>query len=232
MRTIDQLCYSSQYYFMMILHVSSVLLFTFGVNMCLRGAYNVFADPANLIILPFIIFCCIVVRWVCVFTAEKLRLWRLKHEDTAWYTKLDADEDTAPDWDELMKLQGMSHQEYLMNQRITSETFRHKFLKYNRPWLIFMLPSILTPRTLRKSRPYLIGQFQKLIKSVNPDISEDDSDDQGVKFGEMLLSASSRTIVQLWLAQARRRKRLREVVEPCVTQEATGRAEHSHRKTG
>ena len=110
----------------------------------------------------------------------------------------------------------MSHQEYLMNQRITSETFRYKFLRYNRPWLIQMLPSILTPRTLRKSRPYLITQFQKIMKSVNPDISSDDSDDEGPKFGEVTLTSSSRAIIRLWLAQARRLKSLKEVVDPVI----------------
>lgn len=55
-----------------------------------------------------------------------------------------------------------------MNQRITSETFRNKFLNYNRTWLVNQLPSILTPRTLRRARPYLLAQFAKILDSLNP----------------------------------------------------------------
>eukprot|EP00613_Pedinella_sp_CCMP2098_P053939 CAMPEP_0171891194 /NCGR_PEP_ID=MMETSP0992-20121227/44597_1 /TAXON_ID=483369 /ORGANISM="non described non described, Strain CCMP2098" /LENGTH=258 /DNA_ID=CAMNT_0012518489 /DNA_START=14 /DNA_END=791 /DNA_ORIENTATION=- len=53
-----------------------------------------------------------------------------------------------------------------MNQRITQETFRFKFLNYNRTWLINQLPSILTARTLKRSRPYLINQFTVLINKA------------------------------------------------------------------
>lgn len=106
-----------------------------------------------------------------------------------------------------------------MNQKITSETFRFRFLRYNRPWLVNQLPAILTPRTLRRSRPYLIAQLTKILGSVNPDVSSDsDSDDDGrPHFGPVSLNTSSRSIARLWLAQARRRKKLREVVQPLIS---------------
>ena len=103
-----------------------------------------------------------------------------------------------------------------MNQRITSETFRFKFLNYNRAWLINQLPSILTPRTLRRSRPYLINQFTRILNQLNQDISSD-SEDDGRKFGPVALKANSRQIIRWWLAQARRRMRLREVVQPLIS---------------
>ena len=103
-----------------------------------------------------------------------------------------------------------------MNQRITSETFRFKFLNYNRAWLINQLPSILTPRTLRRSRPYLINQFTRILNQLNQDISSD-SEDDGRRFGPVALKANSRQIIRWWLAQARRRMRLREVVQPLIS---------------
>ena len=99
-----------------------------------------------------------------------------------------------------------------MAQKISSETFRHRFLDYNRPWLVAQLPNILTPRTLRRSRPFLLAQFSKLLGTVNPDISSDTSgDDKEKQFGPVTLDSASRTMIRLWLAQARRRMRLREV---------------------
>ena len=120
-------------------------------------------------------------------------LYKLKHEDTAWHSTLggaDDDEFGVPRWDELDKIKGASHEAYLMNQKITSETFRFRFLRYNRPWLVNQLPNILTPRTLRRSRPYLIAQLTKILGSVNPDVSSDsDSDDDGrPQFGPVSLN--------------------------------------------
>jgi hypothetical protein len=105
----------------------------------------------------------------------------------------------------------------LLNAKLTSETFRHKFLQFNKPWLISQLPNILTPRTLRRSRPYLTQQLNKILGSVNPDVSSDDEDeDTKPKFGPVALSNASRKIIRLWLAQARRRRVLREVVQPLI----------------
>ena len=113
-------------------------------------------------------------------------------------------------------MKGASHDAYLMNQRITSETFRYKFLNYNRAWLINQLPSILTPRTLRRSRPYLINQFTRILNALNQDISSDSDRDDGPKFGIPILSAPTRKLVRWWLNKAQRRLKLREVVQPLI----------------
>ena len=149
-----------------------------------------------------------------MWLVDKSGIYRLKHEDTAWHSTLGGPEDDdfgVPRWDELDKIKGASHEAYLMNQKITSETFRFRFLRYNRPWLVNQLPAILTPRTLRRSRPYLIAQLTKILGSVNPDVSSDSSDDDDGRpnFGPVALTTASRSIARLWLAQARRRKRLR-----------------------
>lgn len=121
-----------------------------------------------------------------------------------------------PGWEELEALQHASHEAYILNQKITSETFRHKFLDYNRAWLVAQLPNILTPRTLHRSRPFLITQLSKVLERINPDVSTDDSDDERQGFPPVSLSSTSATIARLWLAQARRRRLLREVVQPLI----------------
>ena len=149
-----------------------------------------------------------------IWVAMRVNLWRIKHENTAWHTTIaDEDEFDLPGWDDM---KGASHDAYLMNQRITSETFRYKFLNYNRAWLINQLPSILTPRTLRRSRPYLINQFTRILNALNQDISSDSDRDDGPKFGIPILSAPTRKLVRWWLNKAQRRLKLREVVQPLI----------------
>ncbi|CAM9961134.1 unnamed protein product, partial [Ectocarpus sp. 12 AP-2014] len=135
------------------------------------------------------------------------------HENTAWHSNVDDDDDfDIPDMDDL---KGASHDAYLMNQRITSETFRYKFLNYNRSWLVNQLPSMLTPRTLKRSRPYLINQFSRILNQLNRDISSD-SEDDSPDFGPVALTATSRKIIRWWLAKARKQVKLRETVQPLI----------------
>jgi hypothetical protein len=221
MRTVDQMCFSSQFYFMTTLHMSGIVLVVFAIIIMLRSEYNMFGDTAVLALLPYMMAVCYFIKRTGFYVAWKFKFWKIKHENTAWHSTPDDDDDGVPRWDELEKIKGASHEAYLMNQRITSETFRFKFLNYNRPWLVAQLPSILTPRTLRRSRPYLITQFTKILGSVNPDISSDsesDEDEGRPKFGPVALSAPSRNIIRMWLAQARRRQRLRQVVQPIINQ--------------
>jgi len=213
LRTLDQMCFSSQYYMMMTIHVNGIFMFALGVEMMLRAEYNMFGDQAILVIIPFVIWSSIFVRKLLLYVAIYFKLWKIKHENTAWHTAIpEEDEFDIPGWEDL---NGASHDAFIMNQRITQETFRFKFLNYNRSWLINQLPSILTPRTLRRSRPYLINQFTRILNSLNQDISSDE-EEAGPEFGPVALSAPSRQLVRWWLAQARRRMRLREVVQPLI----------------
>ena len=144
----------------------------------------------------------------------RFKLYKIKHENTAWHGQAMEDEELdIPDWDDV---KGASHDAYLMNQRITSDTFRYKFLNYNRSWLVSQLPLLLTPRTLRRSRPYLINQFARIIGNKRNNIS-DDSDTEKPKFGPIALTSSSRSVIRWWLGKARRRMRLRNIVEPLIT---------------
>merc|ERR1711988_747004 len=221
MRTIDQMCFSSQFYFMSTIHTSGIILLVFAIETMVRADYNVFGDEAMIPLVIFILALCYAIKRTGLFMAYTFKIWKIKHENTSWHHTPDEDDDGVPRWDELEKIKGASHEAYLMNQRITSETFRYKFLNYNRAWLVAQLPSILTPRTLRRSRPYLITQFTKILGSVNPDISSDsqtDEDPDKPRFGPVSLSAPSRNMIRMWLAQARRRRRLREVVQPIINQ--------------
>merc|ERR1711871_788986 len=220
-RTLDQMCFSSQFYLMHTIATFGQMNIVFAVEILLRLEHNLFGDRASAVLIGGSVALCWGMfnfsQWVINITG----FYKLKHEDTAWHSTLggpDEEEFGIPRWDELDKIKGASHEAYLMNQKITSETFRYKFLDYNRPWLVSQLPAILTPRTLRRSRPYLIAQLTKILGSVNPDVSSDSySDDDGrPKFGPVALSTTSRSIARLWLAQARRRKRLREVVQPLI----------------
>eukprot|EP01029_Cantina_marsupialis_P013339 TRINITY_DN2955_c0_g4_i3.p1 TRINITY_DN2955_c0_g4~~TRINITY_DN2955_c0_g4_i3.p1 ORF type:complete len:2510 (+),score=474.52 TRINITY_DN2955_c0_g4_i3:87-7616(+) len=218
MRTLDQMCFSSQFYLMSALHTTGLMFIILAAEIMIRSDYNMFGDPAMLIIVPFVVIVCKIVRWTCIKFEKRVGIWELKHAKTDWLgDQAQNAEDGLPTWAELEKMKGASHQDYLMNQRITSETFRHKFLDYNRPWLVAQLPAILTPRTLKRSRPYLLAQMAKILNSVNPDISSDSGEDSDFDFGPVNLTNTSRTMIRIWLANARRNVKLRSIVQPDIT---------------
>ena len=100
-----------------------------------------------------------------------------------------------PDLDDI---KGASAEAFSMNQRIVSDTFRFKFLNYNRTWLISQLPTILTPRTMRRSRPYLLNQFQRILGALQADVSDDESD-MDEAYGPVALNGQSRALIRWWL---------------------------------
>lgn len=218
LRKLDQMCFSSQYFLMITIQTNGIIYVMFGYECWLhagtQSAYSPFTDSG----LPFLIFLLLLfyklLEYAIMFLAVQFKVWRIKHENTAWHIQMGEEDDLEiPGWEDV---KGASHEAYLMNQRITSDTFRYKFLNYNRSWLIQQLPQLLTPRTLRRSRPYLINQFARIINAKRDDISDDSGDDKDKKFGPVALSAASRSIIRWWLGKARRRLQLRTIVDPLI----------------
>jgi len=215
LRRLDQMCFSSQYYLMVTVHFNGLIYLILGFECWIRVQYSPFADSGFPLIMVILIAAYIGLEYALLFFAYHGKLWKIKHENTAWHLAQGEEDDIdVPGWEEV---RGASHEAYLMNQRITSETFRYKFLNYNRSWLINQLPNILTPRTMRRSRPYLINQFARIINSRKGDFSDDsDAEKEDRKFGPVALSASSRNIIRWWLGKAKRRLQLKDIVDPLI----------------
>ena len=223
LRKMDQMCFSSQYFTMLTVQFTGITFIVQAFEIYFRfgpggntgpNVGSPFSDSAFPLMALWMMAVYCILQYLCIQFAIQFKLWAIKHENTKWHGDKDDDDDMdLPDWDDI---KGASHDAYLMNQRITSDTFRFKFLNYNRAWLIQQLPSLLTPRTLRRSRPYLINQLARVIGNRRQDIS-DDSEDDAPKFGKVALTAPSRSLIRWWLAKARRRMRLRQIVEPLIS---------------
>jgi len=221
LRRLDQMCFSSQYFMMVCTNFNGGVLLIFAITtwysestkLASGKSYNPFSDPGLWPLSVGIGGVYIIMEWLLLQLAIIFNVWKVKHEDTDWHLIRKEEEDLdIPGWEDV---KGASHEAYLLNQRITSETFRYKFLNYNRTWLINQLPQLLTPRTLRRSRPYLINQLARIINARRDDIS-DDSDKEDRGFGPVALTAPSRAIIRWWLGKARRRLRLKTIIDPLV----------------
>jgi hypothetical protein len=218
-RRLDQMCFSSQYYFMQTIQFTAMVYILLGFECWLRAnIYSPFSDTAFPILLSLLICIYLVLEYITMFLFRYFKIWKTKHEETDWHQLHDDLDDAIdiPNWEEI---KGSNDQVYLMNQRLTSETFRYKFLNYNKSWLVSELPQILTPRTLRRSRPYLISQLARIITTKRDDISDDsDSDEKEATkgFKSVALTAASRGIIRKWLSQARRRLKFKESISSLI----------------
>jgi hypothetical protein len=232
-RTLDQMCFSSQYYFIVYTHMQGMFFFMMAVVMICNANYNAFGDPALPILLPLVGLLCYVAQRLSLMLGDRLGLWQIQDRSTGWHSNLGDGKDDAfavPDFEELENLKktaaAASTEHYIMNQKITSDTFRYKFLDYNRLWLVDKLNAVFTPRTLRRSRPYLLAQLAKLLggsgAGAGADVSDDEDGDGGggggragdvtESLGPVVVSPSTKAVARWWLASARRRTRLREAV--------------------
>ena len=223
-RSLDHMCFSSQFYMMTTIHVNGIIYMVLGIQMMSRANYNLFGDPAMPMILAIVTIISISLKKILLFIGWSLSIWKIRHENTAWHVKIAEDEALElPDWDDI---RGASIDAFEMNKRISSESFRYKFVNYNRTWLIDQLPNILTPRTLRRSKPFITNQLARVIHKLNSDSSSDgDNDDLIRQFITPNVTPSSKSLMQLWMEEAQRRMRLKECVQPLIERERSTHCE-------
>ncbi|KAL7513815.1 hypothetical protein ACHAXN_011176 [Cyclotella atomus] len=216
LRSIDQLCFSSQYYMMSTIHVNAIIYFVIGVEMMVRAKYNLFGDPALIPILGCVIGCSMTVRVLMIWIGQLFGVWRVRSEKRDWHADMQVEK--GSNLDQLDDAQtSKDHDLYQMEMKITEETFRYKFLAYNRAYLTQQLPNMLTPRITQRSRPYMINQLARVLGSINADISSD-SDGSDYEFEIPHMSVSTRTMARKWLVKSRLLMKLRRLVQPIIQQ--------------
>ncbi|KAL7471186.1 hypothetical protein ACHAXS_011499 [Conticribra weissflogii] len=224
LRNLDQLCFSSQYYMLNTVHVNAIVFFVIGCEMMARANYNLFADPATFFIVSIIYLFCAFLKALMISLGNLLGVWHVKHERQNRHLKISQNEELVIK--EKENTNRMRHDIYQVEKRLTTDSFRYKFLNYNRPWLVSTLPSMLTPRTIQRSRPYLISNFSRVLGQNILDISSDSEEEDGdPEFDSQPLTSTSRSLLRKWLQRAERKIRLNEIVQPLVHQSRGGECE-------
>mmetsp|Transcript_12959 Transcript_12959/g.27791 ORF Transcript_12959/g.27791 Transcript_12959/m.27791 type:complete len:2710 (-) Transcript_12959:932-9061(-) len=219
LQTIDNLCFSSQYYFIAGLHAWAILLFVFGLTVQVRNKYNLFADPLFPLLLIIVVCMCSAANRIGKMVGNRLKIWKLKPLEGT------VDDDIAAKLKVGAGRQEDLEQERLELQAMNSERFRHRFMDRNRPWILQHLSELLTPRTLQMPGPdgrpnieYIrdvyndlmtMGEGKRRMDDARGDISSDDEDEMEIarrNWSTAPLTQSSRLIAKHWLEKARQRR--------------------------
>ena len=229
LQSIDVMCFSSQYYFILAALTLGFGTNIFGVTICLRRQYSFLGDPIFPLIVATVVMSCELLYALCIYISDLTidaiawdGVWKIKQlqgtMDDVVAAKLAVGEGRQEDLER-------ERQEYLA---MNSETFRHKFIEKNRPWVLQHLVELITPRTLQDheaagpdGRPlvdYVRDVYSNLMtvgegarrSSERSDISSDGSSDDEFelrrKWDRTPLDGSKLLIAQIWLQKARKRR--------------------------
>jgi hypothetical protein len=235
---IDQLCFSSQFYYLIAFQSLGMCLTIIGITTVLRQEYNILGDKMTIPLIAILFLAAQILGMVLIRLAD-VQVRRLNWRGL-WVTKLI--EGTVDD-DVAAKLQiGEGRQQDLEQERrelaaLNSDRFKHQFLERNRPWILQHLVDLLTPRALDMEGPdgrptieyvrdvynVLMGLGEGLRKvGDRADISSDEDDDaleaQRKDWTQTPLTGASLAIARMWLAKARKRRAFSKLVRGIVDQ--------------
>jgi hypothetical protein len=205
LRTVDQLCFSSQFYFVLGLGGAGSFLFVLSLSMMLRAQYNMFEDILFGLVVGTFLTLSVITKKIAMFIADIIGLWKISKAqmDDGMVAEEDLPDDyiggldradTERDGTDAASSRG----EFSMAD-LTTDAFRRKFLDHNRLWLLDQLAELLTPRTAKK--------FRKLGGKLRGSLDDgEDSDEGEERFeGEVILADSSRSIMLMWRHEASKR---------------------------
>jgi len=241
MQSVDLLCFSSQYYFLISFLAFGMVIICLSITGLLRisvDGYNPMGDPTAMLILAFFYCGGEAMRLICRRLADvKIRRinWR-----GLWATKQmegTVDDDIAAKLAIGEGRQADLEQERLELQALNSERFRHRFLERNRPWILQHLIELLTPRSLDAPGPdgrptieYVRDVYADLMAmgeglrkpGDRDDISSGEEGDEleGSRrnWSKQPLTGASLAIARLWLGKARKRRAFSKFIRGIIDQ--------------
>jgi hypothetical protein len=175
-RSIDHLCFSSQYFFQCGYLASGMLFTMFGVEIMFRQEYNMFADPILLILVIGMWQLCGFLKGFFLRLRHWVGLWHAKDESKAEDNIRRGDEHVRDDmhrqmvgfrsemdrsrwqdpWD-IGRQDGSS-----MTARMTDDSLRHRFLEDNRMYIVEQLHRFIGDTRNR------IEQEESIVDDVFP----------------------------------------------------------------
>ena len=200
LRSVDQMCFSSQFYFILAIGGSGSFLFALSMSMMLRARYNMFADILFGVMVALTLGLCVVAKKVFMFLAEAIGLWKISQQRMDENTIREED---VPEFESVAKGGERTKRGDFTIADLSTEVFRRKFLEHNRLWLMDHISGMLTPRTAKRFRA--AGGNMRISGAMSE--SDSDGGDRDVFVDKARLSDGARRVMLLWRHEALKRMR-------------------------
>uniref|UniRef100_A0A7S4Q5Y7 Uncharacterized protein n=1 Tax=Alexandrium monilatum TaxID=311494 RepID=A0A7S4Q5Y7_9DINO len=214
-RSVDQMCFSEQFYFMNTLCVVGVLAWMFGMQVCFVSQWNLFQDPA----MPVIALCGLVIcrgaHVTTLISAGYLKIWMVKKDGVLHAHQMaDSGATGLAATNSMLEAKkklvapppppGSCHEgwpEPPPYDKAGLERYRMAFLRENQLWLQSAFAELEDNHVIVQQREAMLEQLAHLIGQMPPskfgpegELSEAaaQADNLGLRFGEVPPTAVAR----------------------------------------
>lgn len=158
-RSLDNLCFSSQFYFINTVLIQGICLVTISTSIIIRNRYNLFSDPAFLPIVFFFSFLILITKIAVNFiSAYFFNFWKIKI----------IKEKPCPQ----ILDRYLSTGEFKIESILESDYFRKHFVHLNKDWILNNLKHIIKKENFEDSDSYLYNLFNVLSKKQSQEQKE------------------------------------------------------------
>jgi len=174
LRACDQLCFSTQFYFINALHSTGIVFVVFAIEMMILSNYNMFGDPMFAATCSYVGIVTWCTKHGSFFAADLMGLWVvIKTDDDGDKSALansirasgsmgSASGSMSGSGSKSSKKGGRGDQGGV-TARMRSEDLMHAFLEQNRPWMLQNLANIFTSEFLARNPPWIVRELAKVF---------------------------------------------------------------------
>jgi hypothetical protein len=212
LRALDQLCFSTQFYFINAVHAIGIVFVVFAVEMMILSNYNMFADPMLICILLYLLIGARFGKLFMLKCADLLGLWMVhkaeeeEMERSSLAKSLRSGSSAAGSRGSRSSRssKGGSGAAGGVTVRMQNADLMHSFLEHNRPWMLSTISNLLTSEMLARNPPWVVKQLARVFgvtpgtgqeeeegeliggpkTTVAADISSDDGSDSGAEVAD------------------------------------------------
>lgn len=212
-QTIDNLCFSSQYFFLTAFHCWGMMCFSLGIVIQTKYEYAWFSDPwAPILFIASGVICAVGFSFL-EFLKRRLKIWHIFVPGGA------IDKEMAKKLRVGKGRDKKAEAEAFELRILNDEGFKQRFVEKNQPWILQHLVEVFTPRTLdepRKNNQLNIDYVKDVYGTLQGELQDepvpsnsDDSEDEDTRYRQWSkepLLAVHRELLTLWLEKAKRRR--------------------------
>jgi len=184
LRALDQLCFSTQFYFINAVHAIGLVFVVFAIEMMILANYNMFADPMLVAILLYLLIGGRMIKLFLLQCADMLGLWKVFKSDeedqdrSSLANSLRSGSGSAAGSKGSKSSRAGGSSAAGVTARMKNDDLMHAFLEHNRPWMLATISHLLTSEMLARNPPWLVKQLAKVFGVVAGG-GTGDSDDEG-----------------------------------------------------
>jgi hypothetical protein len=168
LRACDQLCFSTQFYFINALLAHGIVFVVFALEIMILWQYNMFGDQAFAAIVAYVMGSAYAIKWLALQSADFIGLWMVLkkpegEEKSALASMGSGSGSMSRASGSGSRSKGGGGVDGGVTQRMRSQDLMHAFLEQNRPWMLQNLANIFTSEFLARNPPWIVRELAKVF---------------------------------------------------------------------